>query len=851
MKHCPTCNHEIKDQVRFCPFCGSAADTVRIDPVIGSVFAGEFVIERVMREGDSTTLLAATQLVTNTKVILSLLPRGLINEIGEESLARHLGAAARLHNPGVAAIREVRVVNTATPFIVLEHFEGVSLAERLKEGRLEPKQAVQIINQIAWALREAQLRHAPYWVPSLDSVWLIKERSELHVKIAGLDVSRILADEDSPSDLDLSRLQNKSRKSLTGLDRSSSSDVFILGVIAYELIAGEPPFQGVNQLELPAIGAKPKPLPASIVSASALNAVFERALNPNPEARQPTVTTLAKELEHVVERARSVTCARCGCEILLTAIYCRRCGLAQSSANERKLFYLVDVVKNQGREPRSWIVGSEIPGRGDLPETQDEAKTDNEMTQGLNRDSAVNTGSLDPGRNKHVPTAGREKSIYYDENVQFTVYRPRVIKPLVWNTMLVFAHLSEKRPDADAQAPDPIQEVQRQARQVLGDEIRQYQETAQDSAQAVPREGEITFLPTVPGIEFNPPSRTFLWEEDVHKEEFRLRASPQLDQQTARGRLSVFLGSILLAEVTLSIRVDSNQSVEPQLETSTAQAYRKIFASYSHKDIAIVEQFEHYARAFGDRYLRDVNDLRAGELWSDTLGTLISEANVFQLFWSSNSMKSEFVRQEWEFALGLGRGNFIRPTYWENPLPAWPEKNLPPEELVKLHFQKIAPAVASPTKHFNDDSGVSQNVPPDGGVSDYADRLISPGLKLSVGVPRKELPTTGERDTAEKAGPSSSAFRSYPILAPERENSQSKPWPTMPSASQPPMGARLSSSGNVRDTISSGPQFPQYAPMTQPPPPRSRTTVAIFVALGCLGLVAFALFVLFFVLRVF
>ena len=72
---------------------------------------------------------------------------------------------------------------------------------------------------------------------------------------------------------------------------------------------------------------------------------------------------------------------------------------------------------------------------------------------------------------------------------------------------------------------------------------------------------------------------------------------------------------------------------------------------YSHKDEAIVRQFENYAKGLGDRYLRDVVDLRAGERWSARLCELIESADVFQLFWSQHSMASAFVRQEWEHAL--------------------------------------------------------------------------------------------------------------------------------------------------------------------------------------------------------
>ncbi|TMQ12530.1 MAG: TIR domain-containing protein [Deltaproteobacteria bacterium] len=76
-----------------------------------------------------------------------------------------------------------------------------------------------------------------------------------------------------------------------------------------------------------------------------------------------------------------------------------------------------------------------------------------------------------------------------------------------------------------------------------------------------------------------------------------------------------------------------------------------IFASYSHRDAAIVDQFEQYARALGNEYLRDSINLRAGEVLSDRLRQMIDQAYAFQLFWSRTLMHSLFVRQEYEYAL--------------------------------------------------------------------------------------------------------------------------------------------------------------------------------------------------------
>jgi len=271
------------------------------------------------------------------------------------------------------------------------------------------------------------------------------------------------------------------------------------------------------------------------------------------------------------------------------------------------------------------------------------------------------------------------------EDAQFTVYRPQAVRPKRWYTLLAFVHRSKAEGPSE---PDPVEEVTRLATQVLGDDSEDYQVITEDSSQPVPKEGEITLVPDFEGIEFNPRQRTFRWTEAVHREEFRFRAESALDGQTVRGRLSAYVGVVLIADVNLAIRVETGASGEKvATKAGTASPYRKIFASYSRKDLPVVLQFEHLARALGDRYLRDLTTLRAGEPWNSRLQEMILEANVFQLFWSWNAMDSPLVRQEWEYALSLGRPNFVRPTYWEEPMPRQP--GLPPAELEALHFHRL------------------------------------------------------------------------------------------------------------------------------------------------------------------
>ena len=178
----------------------------------------------------------------------------------------------------------------------------------------------------------------------------------------------------------------------------------------------------------------------------------------------------------------------------------------------------------------------------------------------------------------------------------------------------------------------------------------------------------------------------------MHQVIFRLLAGPDLVGSVMRGAVRVWCGPLLLGEVSLAIRVTaSTPGTGPPAVTESVPRYRKIFPSYSRDDRAIVDAFAEVARALGDQYLQDVIVLRSGERWRARLPELIEEADIFQLFWSSNSMRSRYCREEWEHALALRRPLFVRPLYWEDPLPQDPARGLPPDALRELEFVKVQP----------------------------------------------------------------------------------------------------------------------------------------------------------------
>ncbi|HEY6805426.1 MAG TPA: protein kinase [Pyrinomonadaceae bacterium] len=296
--------------------------------------------------------------------------------------------------------------------------------------------------------------------------------------------------------------------------------------------------------------------------------------------------------------------------------------------------------------------------------------------------------------------AGSNGPLVKDENVQFTVYAPQKIKPEKNYTVLAFAHLSKRREDAPADEPDPLAEVKKQAERLLGEQRSDYSDVNEPSTRAIPRGGELTFVPVVHGLRFSPPSRNFSWRKSVHREEFDVMAMREVDGQTLSGSVTVFLGSVVIAEVPLTLSVDSNATSNAEkisLEQSqSARRVRQVFASYSQKDEQIVTELAQVAPLFGSRFLLDRTHLEPGEDRREGLQRLIRDADVFQLFWSNNSMRSPDIVDEIKYAAALGRPGFILPTYWEEPVPRSPDEGLPPPEVDRLQFYRIYPGGFSP-----------------------------------------------------------------------------------------------------------------------------------------------------------
>jgi hypothetical protein len=226
-----------------------------------------------------------------------------------------------------------------------------------------------------------------------------------------------------------------------------------------------------------------------------------------------------------------------------------------------------------------------------------------------------------------------------DSDVRFTAFRPSSVRPETWYSLLVFMHKGGSYTNTVGQVVDPNKQVEAKAKSVLGPALSFYGQVSSDSSSPVRRGSELLFKPWLEVGEMNPSDATLGWREPVHSIEFRFLIPASADGSMVRGGVQIFSEYLLIGELHFSMNVTSGAPLAggPSVRTE-AVMYRKIFASYSHSDIAFVGSLIRYVETLGDRYLIDVRKLRSGVVWSKRLEEMIQDADIFQLFWSRNSM---------------------------------------------------------------------------------------------------------------------------------------------------------------------------------------------------------------------
>jgi serine/threonine protein kinase len=261
-------------------------------------WGGRYEVASLIGRGGTAEVFEAGDRLLGRRVAVKVLRQGVIPDAGAVArFRREARAAASLNHPGIVIVHDVGM-DGDRPFIVMELVHGETLAALLdREGKLPTGRATGIAESIAEALacaHEAGIVHRD-----------LKPRNVMLttgglVKVLDFGIAQAL--DRTPVDEPLGTAEYLSPEQATGQPVDGRSDVYALGVVLYEMLAGRPPFTGNLALEImhQHVTEEPPPLTRfrSDVPVS-LKAVVDRCLRKDPRSRYRGARELALDLRRL------------------------------------------------------------------------------------------------------------------------------------------------------------------------------------------------------------------------------------------------------------------------------------------------------------------------------------------------------------------------------------------------------------------------------------------------------------------------------------------------------------------------------------------------------------------------
>jgi len=263
MRICPVCAELLPDDGHFCPFDG--AELVQAtDPFLGRTIAGRFrLIKRLGTGGMSTVYLARHVMIDRLNAIKILRPDLSLSPSHRERFLREARAVNRINHRNIVEITDYGEVDAAL-YLVMEYVAGESLLAHIAQGPMPWDRAARIALQITSALARAHQAGVVHRDLKPENVMLVQlaDFPDL-VKLTDFGIAKIL---DAPAitfnEQTFGTPGYIAPEYLDGVAPDGRADLYALGVVLYEMIAGKLPYtyRGSSDLLMKPITSAPIPL---------------------------------------------------------------------------------------------------------------------------------------------------------------------------------------------------------------------------------------------------------------------------------------------------------------------------------------------------------------------------------------------------------------------------------------------------------------------------------------------------------------------------------------------------------------------------------------------------------------
>lgn len=342
MKLCPECKGVCRDADRICPGCGSEVSSALLldgDKLSGLKLADKYELTEYIGEGAMGWVYRGVHLTLESSVAVKIMkPQLRPDEQRAERFKREARASSRLNHPHIISVVDFGDTPSGLLYLVTEYLLGQSLGTLISsKGILPFKRIVRIIGQILSALEESHNSGVIHRDLKPDNIMVSQLRGgEDFVKVLDFGIAKL---RDDPSQKLTQQGQlfgtpdYMAPEQIKGQEITASADLYSLGIILFQMLTGQLPFQAENFFDVlkDHLYTKPPRLNdrcLDILYPEELQLVLDRALAKDPASRFSSASAFRQALRR---SSRLVTgpvrkCPSCRQFVDREVHFCPNCG---------------------------------------------------------------------------------------------------------------------------------------------------------------------------------------------------------------------------------------------------------------------------------------------------------------------------------------------------------------------------------------------------------------------------------------------------------------------------------------------------------------------------------------------
>ena len=338
-RRCPKCGTVYGNTARFCPRDGSMLVEVQARPgagappspaasgggtavrtpktprpgldrassLSGQVLDSRYQVQKKLGEGGMSYVYLAREVATGHDVAIKVLsPKLATDRSSVERLRREAGLAMRLDHPNVCRIHRLGESEDGLIYLVMPFLRGELLSDReVKGGPMALPAGIDVLRQVCAGLHHAHELQIVHRDLKPENIMLVAEdngRERAVVMDFGLAKER-RADPAiaklTATGIILGTPEFMSPEQIRGKPLDARSDIYALGIVAFEMFTGKLPFQGRNAQEMMIARLRGQPQKLRQLRsdlAEGLESALARAMEANPDARYNTALEFADAL---------------------------------------------------------------------------------------------------------------------------------------------------------------------------------------------------------------------------------------------------------------------------------------------------------------------------------------------------------------------------------------------------------------------------------------------------------------------------------------------------------------------------------------------------------------------------